>query len=403
MATGEQPFPGEGLTAVLYKVVHTEPVPPRKLNPSLPAQFESIILKCMEKDPSARYQTAEELARDLADLRAGKTVAAPPVVAAKTYSPTSDTDATVVATVRPVEQLVTETPTLVAGTVAAVPGATPAAAKKSPLISIAAAAAVLLAGAGWFAIHARHKAAPQPPPTAAAVPAAPTPIPVVPPSAADSVVPAAPIPATAPPPSSTQVAKPAPAPAKPAPGKTVAPAPPQQPPASAAAKPGTPAVADAGKNSGSSLASFARNAAAKVANAISPKSDPASTPKSTPASSASLGFDPMTLDPKLNAKLKIDAEGMPKGLEFTVEMNGKAYSRNTHGADTESYLPPGVHEFRVTAKNGAVAKTSNAISTEFKAKKRYTMKVELHLQGKPASDGMPNGLYSDSEIVISVK
>jgi hypothetical protein len=111
----------------------------------------------------------------------------------------------------------------------------------------------------------------------------------------------------------------------------------------------------------------------------------------------------MTLDPKLNAKLKIDAEGMPRGLEFTVEMNGKAYSRNTHGADTESFLPPGVHEFRVTAKSGAVAKTSNVISTEFKAKKRYTLKAELHLQGKPASAGMPAGLYADSEIVISLK
>ena len=60
LATGEQPFPGEGLTAILYKVVHTDPIPPRKLNPALPARFESIVMKCMEKDPAARYQTAEE-------------------------------------------------------------------------------------------------------------------------------------------------------------------------------------------------------------------------------------------------------------------------------------------------------------------------------------------------------
>src|SRR5271168_4084351 len=36
MSTGEQAFPGETVTAVSYKVVHTEPVPPRKLNPAIP-------------------------------------------------------------------------------------------------------------------------------------------------------------------------------------------------------------------------------------------------------------------------------------------------------------------------------------------------------------------------------
>ena len=38
LATGEQPFPGETMTAVSYKVVHTEPVPPAKLNPAIPAR-----------------------------------------------------------------------------------------------------------------------------------------------------------------------------------------------------------------------------------------------------------------------------------------------------------------------------------------------------------------------------
>ncbi len=44
MATGEQPFPGESMTAVSYKVVHTDPVPPRKLNPSVPAKLDAIIM-----------------------------------------------------------------------------------------------------------------------------------------------------------------------------------------------------------------------------------------------------------------------------------------------------------------------------------------------------------------------
>jgi len=63
MATGEQPFPGESMTAVSYKVVHTDPVPPRKLNPSIPLKLEGIILKCLAKNPDERYQTGEDLAR----------------------------------------------------------------------------------------------------------------------------------------------------------------------------------------------------------------------------------------------------------------------------------------------------------------------------------------------------
>ena len=75
MATGEYAFPGETITAVSYKVVNTEPVPPRKLNPAVPSGFDQIILKCLAKAPSDRYATGEDLARDLAALRAGRTTA----------------------------------------------------------------------------------------------------------------------------------------------------------------------------------------------------------------------------------------------------------------------------------------------------------------------------------------
>ena len=70
LATGEQPFPGETMTAVSYKVVYTEPIPPAKLNPAIPARLEAVILKCLAKSPAERYQTGEELAQDLAALRA---------------------------------------------------------------------------------------------------------------------------------------------------------------------------------------------------------------------------------------------------------------------------------------------------------------------------------------------
>ena len=69
MATGDKPFSGDTITAVSYKIVHTEPIAPRQLNPGVPAPLEAIILKCLAKDPAARHQSGDELAADLAALR----------------------------------------------------------------------------------------------------------------------------------------------------------------------------------------------------------------------------------------------------------------------------------------------------------------------------------------------
>src|SRR6202047_2619721 len=99
MATGEYAFSGESVTAVSYKVVHTEPVPPRKLNPSIPAKLESVILKCLAKSPDDRYQTGEELARDLGALRAGNTEAVLQTSAPQVAAPGSDSDITLVESV----------------------------------------------------------------------------------------------------------------------------------------------------------------------------------------------------------------------------------------------------------------------------------------------------------------
>jgi len=72
MATGDKPFTGDTITAVSYKIVHTEPIAPRQLNPGVPEALEAIILKCLAKDPAARHQTGDELAADLAALRTGQ-------------------------------------------------------------------------------------------------------------------------------------------------------------------------------------------------------------------------------------------------------------------------------------------------------------------------------------------
>jgi hypothetical protein len=122
---------------------------------------------------------------------------------------------------------------------------------------------------------------------------------------------------------------------------------------------------------------------------------------------AALDFNPKSLDPKANARLKIEAGQMPASLDFTVEMNGKLYlRRSAEGNKTEFddlYVPPGVQEFRVTAGSGSIHKSSNTVSTEFMAKKRHTLKIELRTQGTPTSAGVPQGLYADTQIVLTLK
>jgi WD40 repeat protein len=65
LLTGRPPFTGDHLADILAKVRTEPPVPPRKLNPSIPPDLETICLKCLEKDPRRRYATADDLAADL--------------------------------------------------------------------------------------------------------------------------------------------------------------------------------------------------------------------------------------------------------------------------------------------------------------------------------------------------
>jgi hypothetical protein len=77
LLTGQRPFPGETLHEVTMKVVR-EPSPiPSVLAPHLPAAFNPIILKCLEKDPDRRFQTAGELANVLGALARSTTDRAP--------------------------------------------------------------------------------------------------------------------------------------------------------------------------------------------------------------------------------------------------------------------------------------------------------------------------------------
>ncbi|MCX6922051.1 MAG: serine/threonine-protein kinase [Verrucomicrobia bacterium] len=65
LLTGRPPFQGDSLTALLRQVMETDPIGPRLLNPGIPRDLEMICLKCLEKDRSRRYETANGLALDI--------------------------------------------------------------------------------------------------------------------------------------------------------------------------------------------------------------------------------------------------------------------------------------------------------------------------------------------------
>ena len=76
-ATGHVPFDGDDAISVALKQVNELPVPPSQENPNVDGDLERIILKCMEKDPAMRFQTADELRDTLNTYLAGRTVDVP--------------------------------------------------------------------------------------------------------------------------------------------------------------------------------------------------------------------------------------------------------------------------------------------------------------------------------------
>lgn len=73
------PFDGSDSTGqALAKVIQEEPVPLRKRNPSIPVDLETIVMKCIEKEPARRYDSARALAKDLQRYLDGETIHARP-------------------------------------------------------------------------------------------------------------------------------------------------------------------------------------------------------------------------------------------------------------------------------------------------------------------------------------
>lgn len=333
MATGEQPFAGETMTSVSYKVVHTDPIPPSKLNPAVSAGLETVILKCLAKNPVERYQDGDELARALAAVR-GK--AAGPGVSQSVPVPTvpvSDATIEVTPSLRPQPTVRTSgaAPT-------PVPVAAPTKQRSNTTLIVAGLIGLAIAnGIAWFGLH--HG-----PPKAAASTAS---------SAPETQTAASSTPAPA-----TGSTNPAPIPGN---------------------KP-SPSI---------------------VKQTVVPPSAPVAAPTVSKAAPA-VDFNPKTLDPKQNTRLKLDLSKVPATFPFQIQMDGKIYCKGTAGnrSDFDSlYAPPGVHEIRVTVGKGSDAKTSNTVSGDFVAKKRMSLKVEL----RPTPAGSPATMDATTQVVATLK
>ena len=76
LVTGKPSVDGSSLVEVVHNLVTVEPRPPRAIDRNIPVDLEAIILKCLEKDRTARYDSARALVEDLDRFLDGEPVLA---------------------------------------------------------------------------------------------------------------------------------------------------------------------------------------------------------------------------------------------------------------------------------------------------------------------------------------
>lgn len=65
LLTAKPPFTGDSPVSIAYQHVSEPPTPPSEIEPQIPPAMDLVVMKSLNKDPSLRYQTADEFTRDL--------------------------------------------------------------------------------------------------------------------------------------------------------------------------------------------------------------------------------------------------------------------------------------------------------------------------------------------------
>ncbi|MFH1228374.1 MAG: SUMF1/EgtB/PvdO family nonheme iron enzyme [Planctomycetota bacterium] len=69
MSTGRLPFASDNAVSLIRSHIYDQPMPPTTFNPKVPQGLESVIMKCIQKDPNHRYGSPAELVTDLEAIR----------------------------------------------------------------------------------------------------------------------------------------------------------------------------------------------------------------------------------------------------------------------------------------------------------------------------------------------
>jgi serine/threonine-protein kinase len=197
LLTGERPFDGS-MTAIMHKVLNTEPPLPSQLSVTAPSALDDVVAKAMSKRPEQRFASAAEFARSLRAASEGGAV-----TDAGAVTLAGDAEATMVA-----PRAAAAKPANPAVPPAVVQTTSPVRARsRTSLLAGVAAAAVLVLGAGAYFVVSGNKPANPPEPIAVKTAEAGAPAPAAPSTPVVSPAPVSPPPApVVPPPADTQPA-----------------------------------------------------------------------------------------------------------------------------------------------------------------------------------------------------
>jgi len=135
LLTGEKPFNGNSMHAVMHKIVSTEPEKPSDLNPAVPKALDQVISRALSKSPSMRFQSADEFRK---------------AIEAAMKSPTGELDSTVPITAA-------QQPSAAATVVINQPPEPKPAVSSVAAALVASVAAIALAGGGYLYWQQSHK------------------------------------------------------------------------------------------------------------------------------------------------------------------------------------------------------------------------------------------------------